>query len=105
EVVDPQASENEAQSALMLVESRGLKSLLGFRADDEGSDMSAAMLDVRLITLIEGNDQQTATQKRGIIKQRTNIGLQPCVGLREGPVVSVIDKIRHDARILRQCSI
>jgi len=43
EVVNSGTDEDEAQSALMLVGRRGLVSLLGFRTDDKGRDLSRSV--------------------------------------------------------------
>src|SRR5579871_37587 len=52
--------QHQAQHALVLIDSLGLKLRLAFGTDDHGCDMAPAMVDVCLLALIEGDDQKSA---------------------------------------------
>ena len=52
--------------------------------------------------LIEGDDQQALTLKRGAGHQRRDVGLQPRISLREAAIVGVVQKVGRDKRILRE---
>ena len=86
----------------MLVKGLRLKSALRSRTDYDSRHLAPAILQIRLISLIECDDQQAAALKRGIGDQRSNIRLQPRIRLAERSVVRVIIHIRQDERILRQ---
>src|SRR6266496_3792549 len=89
ESVDTRAGQNEAKDALVLVEGLRLISLFCGRADDESGHLSAAVREVGLIALIEGDDQQAATLELGAGDQWCNIALQPGVRLSEATIVGV----------------
>ena len=101
ERIDSRASEDEAQHALMLVKRLRLEVLLGIRTDNESGDLPAAMVQVGLISFIEGDNQQAARLKRGARDQRRDIGLQPGIGLGESAIVGVVHEVGRDERILR----
>src|SRR5580700_10171640 len=86
----------------MLVERLGLESFLGRGTDDQSGDLSTAVADVSFIPFIESDDQQALTLKRGAGNQRRDVGLQPCISLCEAAIVSVVQKVGRDKRILRQ---
>src|SRR5450631_2494993 len=101
ERIDSRASEAEPQHALMLVKRLGLEVLLGIRTDNESGDLPAAMVQVGLISFIEGDNQQAARLKRWAGDQRRDIGLQPGIRLGETAIVGVVHEVGHDERILR----
>src|SRR5580704_17481350 len=86
----------------MLIEGLGLESFLGRGTDDQSGNLSTAVADVGLIPLIEGDDQQALTLKRGAGHQRRDVGLQPRISLREAAIVGLVRKVWRDKRILRQ---
>src|ERR1700692_1730698 len=86
----------------MLVERLRLEAFLRTRTDDDRRHVSTAMLQIGEVPFIEGDDQQAAALERGIRDQWRNISLQPGVSLRQRAVVSIIQSVRRNERILRQ---
>lgn len=79
--VHSRARQNEPQQALMLVNSLGLEALLASRADNDRCHLSAAMIQVGLVSLVKCDDEQSAALKCGVCNQGRNIGLQPRIRL------------------------
>src|SRR5438477_8030187 len=86
----------------MLVKGLGLEALLGCGTDDDCGNLSSAVVYIGLGCLIESDDQQTTTLKRGTRDQRLDIGLQPGIRLGKRAVVAVVHRIWSDERKLRQ---
>ena len=63
----------------MLIESGRSKTLLGLRADDDESYVSAAIGQIAGIRLVEDNDQQSIPLKNRAGDRRRHVLLQPLV--------------------------
>lgn len=98
----PELARMTSQSTLMLIESLGLKSLLGGRSDDESGDLSAAVGDVGCVSLIKGEDEHAAALERRAGDEGRDVGLQPGIRFGESAVVGVVHNIGRDEGILRQ---
>jgi hypothetical protein len=73
-----------------LVGIAGLESFFGLGADDDGGEVSIPVIEVGLIALVEGNDQQRALKGRTGGQRHDDIALQPGIGLGEAAVVRVV---------------
>jgi hypothetical protein len=62
----------------------------GLAGDDDGGEVSTPVVEVGLIALVEGNDQQRALKGRTGGQRHDDIALQPGIGLGEAAVVRVV---------------
>ena len=95
-VIHSRRGKDEPQRALMLINRLRLESFLSRGTDDEGGDVSTNVVEVGLISFIKSDDQQPVTLKRGVSNQRSDVGLQPRIRLRERAVVGIIHQVGCD---------
>src|SRR6185437_2346431 len=64
--------------------------------------VTSAVRGVRICRFIKYDDQNSVALERGIGEQRSDIGLEPVVCLRERSVVRVVVHVGNDKREIRQ---
>ena len=75
---------------------------LDFGADDDGGDVTSAVLRVAGDAFVEDDDQKAVGLKCGTGDQRGDVAIEPGVGLGESAVVSVVDEVGDDERKVGQ---
>src|SRR5580765_8925905 len=97
----------------MLIERCGLEALLHSGTDSKRNYMSAAVRGVRVEAFVKDKDQDAILLESGIVEQRSDIVLEPCIcggqlyvigatSGRRGAVMRVVVLVGHHKRIIRQ---
>ena len=78
-----QRIERCAQHILVLIERCGFEAFLHSGTDSKRHYMPAAVRGIGVETFIENNNQDAILLESGIIEQRADIVLEPCIGSGE----------------------